>query len=94
MQTVGTATKIVEGISKEEIFLFWSDVHNWARWNDGIDKAELSGEFKAGNFFRLFLKNGQKVKIKLLKVEKNQNFTDLTNFPFAKMHGNAKLNSF
>ena len=87
MKTVGTATRVVEGITKEQIYSFWADVNNWAKWNDEIKSAELHGEFKEGNFFTLTLKNGQKVKIKLLKVEENKSFTDLTSFPLAKMYG-------
>ena len=87
MKTVGTATRVVEGITKEQIYSFWADVNNWAKWNDEIKSAELHGEFKEGNFFTLTLKNGQKVKIKLLKVEENKSFTDMTAFPLAKMYG-------
>ena len=87
MKTVGTATRVVEGITKEQVYSFWADVNNWTKWNDDIKSAELHGEFKEGNFFTLTLKNGQKVKIKLLKVEENKSFTDLTSFPLAKMYG-------
>jgi hypothetical protein len=80
MKIVGTATRVVEGISKEEIFEFWADVNNWAKWNDNIDSATLEGAFKAGSFFTLFLKGGQKVKIELLKVEENKSFTDLCKY--------------
>ena len=87
MKTVGTATRVVEGITKEQVYSFWADVNNWAKWNDEIKSAEHHGEFKEGNFFTLTLNNGQKVKIKLLKVEENTSFTDLTSFPLAKMYG-------
>jgi len=87
MKIVGTATRVVEGITKEQIYSFWADVNNWAKWNDEIKSAELHGAFKEGDFFTLTLKNGQKVKIKLLKVEENKSFTDLTTFPLAKMYG-------
>lgn len=87
MQIVGTARRAIEDISKEQVFSFWSDVNNWAKWNDEIDTATLEGAFKEGSFFILVLKNGQKVKIELLKVEENRSFTDLTKFPLAKMYG-------
>ena len=87
MKTIGTATRVVEGITKEQVYSFWADVNNWAKWNDEIKSAELHEAFKEGNFFTLTLKNGQKVKIKLLKVEENKSFTDLTTFPLAKMYG-------
>ena len=87
MKTVGTATRVIEGITKEQVYSFWADVNNWATWNDDIKSAELHGEFKEGEFFTLTLNNGQKVKIRLLKVEENKSFTDLTSFPLAKMYG-------
>ena len=87
MKTVGTATRVVEGITKEQVYSFWADVNNWAKWNDDIQSAELHEAFKEGNFFTLTLDSGQKVKIKLLKVEENKSFTDLTTFPLAKMYG-------
>ena len=87
MKVVGTDTRIVEDISKEEIYNKWSDINNWHTFNDDIAYAKLDGEFKEGNFFTLGLKSGQKVKIELIKVEKNKSFTDLTKFPLAKMYG-------
>ncbi len=87
MQTVGADSRIVENITKEEIFAKWADINNWHTFNDDIKYAKLDGEFKEGNFFTLGLKGGQKVKIKLLKIEKNKSFTDLTKFPLAKMYG-------
>jgi len=87
MKTVGIATRVVEGISKEEIYAFWADVNNWTKWNDEIESAKLEGTFSKGNFFTLTLKGGSKVKIELLEVEENQGFTDLTKFPLAKMYG-------
>jgi len=87
MKVVGTDTRIVENISKEEIYNKWSDINNWHTFNDDIEYEKLDGEFKEGNFFTLGLKGGQKFKIELIKVEKNKSFTDLTKFPLAKMYG-------
>jgi len=87
MKIVGTETRVVEGISKEEIYAFWADVNNWTKWNDEIESATLEGTFSKGNFFTLTLKGGSKVKIALLEVEENKGFTDLTKFPLAKMYG-------
>lgn len=87
MQTVGTDSRIVENISKEEIYTKWADINNWHTFNDDIEYAKLDGEFKEGNFFTLGLKGGQKVKIQLLKIEENKSFTDLTKFPLARMYG-------
>ena len=87
MQVVGSDIRVIEGVSKEEIYNKWADINGWHLFNDDIKYAKLSGEFKEGNFFTLGLKDGQKVKIQLFKIEKNKSFTDLTKFPFAKMYG-------
>ena len=87
MQTVGSAIRSVKGISKEEVFSYWSDVDNWSKWNDDIIKAQLDGTFEAGNHFMLYPKKGPKVKIMIKEVVPNHSFTDCTIFPLAKMYG-------
>jgi len=87
MKIVGTDTRVVKNITKEEIYTKWSDINNWHTFNDDLEYAKLDGEFKEGNYFTLGLKGGQKVKIKLIKIEENKSFTDLTVFPLAKMYG-------
>ena len=87
MKTVGSVSKIIEGIEAEEIFRIWSDVDNWHRFNHGIVLAKLENEFKVGNKIILKLPNDKIVKLTISEVTQNKSFTDVTNFPFAKMYG-------
>lgn len=87
MQTVGSISKTVPGVTKEEVFRIWSDVDNWHRFNHGIEYAKLEGAFEAGERFVMGLKGGGTVKLTIHEVTPGKSFTDVTNFPFAKMYG-------
>jgi len=86
METVGTASRIIENISKEKIYNLWTDVDNWSKWNENILDSKLIGEFKEGTFIKLAIKDAPKSKIKLLKIKKNKSFTYLTSFLLAQMY--------
>ncbi len=82
-----TYSKRVSGLPAKEVWKVWTDVNRWHTWQPDIESAELVGEFKAGNTFRLKPKGGPWVSIQILKVEPGQQFTDLTRFPGARMYG-------
>lgn len=82
-----TYSKTVRGIKIEEIWHVWSDINQWHVWQDDIEYAKLNGKFEAGNKFTLKPKNVSAVTIRLVKVETNKCFIDLTCFPLAKMYG-------
>lgn len=91
MKTVGSVSKIIENIEAEEIFKIWSDVDNWHRFNHGIISAKLENEFKVGDKIILKLPNDKIVKLTISEITQNKSFTDVTNFPFAKMYGMHKI---
>lgn len=78
---------ITKEITKEQIWKLTTDINNWKEWDDTVEHSELIGEFKVGNHFILKPKGGPRIKIKLVEILENKKFTDLTNFPFAKMYG-------
>lgn len=82
-----TYSKTVRGIKAEEVWHVWSDINQWHVWQDDIEYAKLDGQFEAGSEFTLKPKNAAAVTIKLIKVETNKCFIDLTCFPLAKMYG-------
>jgi hypothetical protein len=86
-----TYSKKVTGINAEQVWKVWVDVNQWHTWHQDIEYAKLEGEFKVGNTFTLKPKKGPRVSIELIKVEKNQQFTDLTRFPGAKMLGHHEF---
>ncbi len=79
---------VTKAATKEQLWKLFADVNNWHTWDEGIEYAKMEGVFEKGNRFLLKPKNGPKVNIELVDVEKNRNFTDLTRFPLAKMWGN------
>lgn len=80
-------SKKVKGITADQIWKVWVDINQWNTWMDDIEYAKMEGEFKVGNTYLLKPQGGPEVKIEILRVEKNINFTDLTRFPLATMTG-------
>jgi hypothetical protein len=65
----------------------WTDVNRWNEWQNDLEFARLDGEFREGATIALRPKGGPNVKVELVKIEPNINFTDLTRFPLARMTG-------
>lgn len=86
-----TYSKKVQGLKAEQVWKIWTDLNQWHIWQSDIEYAKLEGEFKVGNTFLLKPKGGPKVKIEIIKVEPNRQFTDLTRFPGAKMYGSHEF---
>lgn len=82
-----THTMSVTGIEKSRIWSVWEDVNQWHLWDTEIEYARLREPFQEGAVFELKPKGGPRVKIKIVRLEPNVAFTDLTRFPFAKMYG-------
>ena len=82
-----TYCKRVRGVQAERVWKLWTDVNQWHTWQSDIEYANLEGEFKVGNTFRLKPKGGPRVSIEIVKVEVGRQFTDLTRFPGARMFG-------
>lgn len=80
-----------KSVTKEQLWRLFSDVNNWHTWDESIEFAKMEGAFEAGNYFILRPKGGPNVKIQLVKTIENQQFTDLTRFPLAKMYGDHRF---
>lgn len=77
----------IKDLESEKVWNVWTDINNWNTWQNDIEYAKLEGEFEVGNTFILKPKGVSEVTIKLIKVEKNKVFIDLTKFPLANMYG-------
>ncbi len=77
----------IQDLKKEDIWRVLENVAEWNTWDKELEFAQLHGPFASGTQFTLRPKGGPKVKIQLYKVEPNKGFTDLTQFPLAKMYG-------
>lgn len=78
---------VTKEVTKEQIWKLFADVNNWSAWDKGVEFAQLEGKFEKGNHFMFQPKGGPKLKIKIVEAIENQNFTDFTKFPLAKMYG-------
>lgn len=86
-----TYSKVVDGVSTDQVWKVWSDVNQWHTWQDDIEYAKLDGEFKAGNVFRFKPKGGPNINIELTEVKPKAVFVDLTQFFLAKMYDSHEL---
>ena len=84
-------SKKISGLNLKQVWATWTNVNEWHTWQPDIEQAKLEGEFKVGNIFMLKPKRGPKVNIELIRVEPYKNFTDLTRFPGAEMHGSHEF---
>jgi hypothetical protein len=80
-------SKKVTDLTAAQVWKVWSDLNNWHSWQSDIEYTKLEGEFKVGGYFLLKPKGSPEVRIMLLEIEENRQFTDLTHFPGAKMYG-------
>jgi hypothetical protein len=78
---------VTKDVTKEQMWQLFADVNNWHTWDKSIEFAQLEGQFEKGNHFMFQPKGGPKLKLQIVEAIKNQNFTDLTTFPLAKMYG-------
>lgn len=64
------------------IWSLWSDIENWPKWDSGIARCQLEGDFEAGNTFELAVRNEAPITIELTEVVKNVKFADVARPPF------------
>lgn len=79
---------VTKDVTKEQMWKLFADVNNWHTWDEGIEFAQLAGQFEKGNYFTLKPKGGPKLKVELLETHVNKSFLDVTRFPLAKMYDN------
>ncbi len=67
------------------IWALWADVSGYSEWDDGIEWAKLSGEFKVGASGELKPKDGRIATFTITGMEAGRSFSDLTPLPFARL---------
>jgi hypothetical protein len=77
---------ITKEVTKEQMWVLFTDVNNWHTWNDEIKFAKLDGKFEAGNHYIIQPKSGPAVKVELLETIVNKHCLELGKFPLAKMY--------
>lgn len=86
-----THTREFAGLRKEQVWMLWADVDNWHRWDEDIEYARLLDPFEAGARFELKPKHGPKVSLKVVRAEPLRGFTDLVEFPLARMYSSHDM---
>lgn len=78
--------RVFPGLRKQDVWAAWADVNNWHRWDDEIEFARMNEPFRAGSRFVLKPRGGPEVKITIVEADPSTGFTDVTNFPLARMY--------
>ena len=62
----------------EAIFALWADINNWVTFDHGIEWAKLDETFTVGATYTLKPKGGPKVHARILTIEPNRRFVDVS----------------
>jgi uncharacterized protein YndB with AHSA1/START domain len=61
------------------VWLYWSDMPAWPRWNDGIEKIEIHGPFAVGTTFTMTPPGEDPITLRLVEITPGRLFTDEMN---------------
>lgn len=78
---------VVHGVTPEQVWRVWSDISIRSQWDTDMQWMKISGPFKDGAVIRFKPKNGPRATMVLKDCVPNESFTDVCNFPLAKMYG-------
>ncbi|MDW6001871.1 SRPBCC family protein [Vibrio mangrovi] len=81
----------VSDMTAEEIWNVWTNVNEWYTWQDDIEFAQLTSEFKVGEVFKFKPKGAPTFTLEITEAVKNTMFTDLTKLPLAKMYDKHEI---
>lgn len=65
----------------EAIWKIWTDVPNWKQWDDGLQDAQIDGEFKTGTKGKLIPDKGPKSKFIIDAVDPGKSYTFKARIP-------------
>ncbi|NGQ95236.1 polyketide cyclase/dehydrase and lipid transport [Brevibacillus sp. SYP-B805] len=77
------AHSVTTAAKAETIWKLYQDVHTWQQWDEGIENAELFGEFKEGTKGMLQPKGQDALEFVIAEVKPLQRFSDVTAIPGA-----------
>lgn len=76
------AATVTVGASPNDVWAIWVDVNGWTHWDQGIERAEMRGNFKAGTTFSLTPHGGQPIEVRINSVTQGEEFSDEAVLPF------------
>jgi hypothetical protein len=78
--------------SAQALWALWTDVNHWHEWDNGIARAEIKDEFRAGKSFSLKPQGGDDTfQVQLKTVTPGKEFSDETVLPFGVLRGTHKI---
>lgn len=80
-QFVAAAT-VTLNASVNDVWAIWVDVNAWTNWDQGIERTEMRGNFKAGTTFSLTPQGGQAIQVTIKTVTQGEEFSDEAVLPF------------
>jgi hypothetical protein len=69
----------------EEFFAKWTDHSSWPDWSPGSEWAKIDGPVAVGTTGALKPKGGPKTKFTIGALEPDQEYTDISHFPGARL---------
>jgi hypothetical protein len=85
------AATVTVGARVGDIWAVWVDVNHWTSWDDGIEKIQLHGNFKAGNTFTLKPQGADPVECTIVSVSQGEEFLDEAVLPFGTIRTRHRL---
>lgn len=76
-----TTESIHTTASPEDIWAVWSDVANWATWDQDVESCQLNGEFQSGATAVLKPRGGPRVNIEIVDCVARKSFVSHSFLP-------------
>src|SRR5262249_53392542 len=61
---------------REDVWRIWQDVEGWPAWNDGLDRAELTGRFAPGSTITMFSSGDDPIELTIAEAAEPERFVD------------------
>ena len=62
--------------SPEKVWSLWTDVAAWPRWNEDLDRAELTGPFAEGSTITMFPREDDLIELTIAEANEPDRFLD------------------
>lgn len=89
---VAAATVTVDAFA-HDVWAVWVDVNGWPAWDEGTEKTQLHGNFRAGNTFTLKPQGADPVEATLVSVTQGEEFTDEVAAPFGTIRTQHRMSA-
>jgi Polyketide cyclase / dehydrase and lipid transport len=74
-----------------DIWALWADVNGWSHWDDGLERSEIRGNFKAGTPISLTPRGGASIEARIKTVTAGEEFSDEAVLPFGTIRSYHRM---